>query len=127
MTPRTRSIVASALLLLIGAAAGVVGDHLVLLHRRGVALGISAAGAASLHAQLLAELDRELHLTPVQHDSINAMLGRHQQSIDAAWRVIHGKLDAGMDSMHQELRAILQPEQLTLLRDWMGRQHMTGQ
>jgi hypothetical protein len=127
MTPRTRSIAASALLLLIGAGAGVAIDHLVLLHRRGVAMGITAARAASIHAKLLAELDRELHLTPVQHDSINAMLGRHQQSIDAAWRVIHGKLDAGMDSMHRELRTILQPEQMTLLRDWMGRQHMTGQ
>jgi hypothetical protein len=119
-----RSIMASVLLLLIGAASGIAVDHLVLFHRHGSAMGASSSGTATTHmAVLLAELDRVLQLTPPQHASINAILTRHQQSIDSAWRVIHGQVNAGMDSVHQELRAILRPEQMTQLREWMS-QHM---
>ena len=124
MTARMRSIAASVLLLLIGAASGIAIDHLILFHRHGRATGASASGTATTHmAVLLAELDRVLHLTPAQHDSINGILTRHQQSIDSAWRVIHGQVDAGMDSVHRELKAVLQPEQMTELRQWMS-QHM---
>lgn len=126
MTARMRSILASALLLLIGAAGGIAIDHLVVFRRHGLAMGSPSSGTAATHtAVLLAELDRILHLTPPQHDSINAILRRHQQSIDSAWRVIHGQLDAGMDSVHRELQAILRPEQMTQLREWMSHQHMT--
>ena len=124
MTERMRSIAASVLLLLIGAASGVAVDHLILFHRHGRAMGASSSGTSTTHmAVLLAELDRVLHLTPAQHDSISAILARHQQSIDSAWRVIHGQVNAGMDSVHRELQAILRPEQMTELRDWMS-QHM---
>jgi hypothetical protein len=125
VTARSRSIVASALLLLIGAASGIAVDHLVLFHRHHSATGAASSGTSTRHmTTLLAELDRVLQLTPAQHDSISAILTRHQQSIDSAWRVIHGQVNAGMDSVHRELQAILRPEQMTLLRDWMSRQHM---
>ena len=120
MTPRTRSLVAGALLLLTGAAAGVAVDHLVIF-RRHAAMHDAAAGHA---AMLLAELDRVLNLTPSQHDALGAILVRHQQAIDSAWRLIHHQVDAGMDSVHREVRAILRPEQMTLLRNWMTRQQM---
>jgi hypothetical protein len=120
-----RSIAASALLLLIGAASGIAVDHLILFHSHGSAMrGSPSSGTPTTHmAVLLAELDRVLHLTPAQHDSINGILARHQQSIDSAWRVIHGRVNAGMDSVHRELQTILRPEQMTSLREWMS-QHM---
>ena len=126
MTARTRSILASGLLLLIGAAAGIAVDHLIVFRQHRFAMGGEpTSGAAEMHAALLADLDRVLHLTPFQHDSINAILKRHQRSIDSAWQVIHGRMDAGMDSVHRELMGILRPEQMTLLREWASHQHLT--
>jgi hypothetical protein len=123
VTARTRSIVAGALLVLTGAAGGIAVDHLVVFSRH-MMHGSSPSGAAATHAALLGELDHALHLTPPQHDSIKAILTRHQRSIDSAWQLIHQHVNAGMDSVHQELGAVLRPEQLTLLHEWMSRQNM---
>lgn len=120
MTARTRSFVAGALLLLTGAAGGVAVDHLIVFRRQAA---ISDPGARHT-AVLLAELDRVLSLAPAQHEAIGAILVRHQQAIDSAWRVIHHQVDAGMDSVHREVRAILRPEQMALLREWMTKQQM---
>ena len=125
MTARTRSLVAGALLVLTGAAGGVAFDHLVVFTHHMMAHRDSPSGPATTHAALLGELDQALHLTPPQHDSIKAILNRHQRSIDSAWRLIHQNMDAGMDSVHQELGAVLRPDQLTLLHEWMRRQNMT--
>jgi hypothetical protein len=120
LTARTRSVIAGALLLLTGAAGGVAVDHLIVFRRHAA---MSDSGATHT-AVLLAELDRVLSLTPAQHEAIGAILVRHQQAIDSAWRVIHHQVDAGMDSVHREVRAILRPEQMALLREWMMKQQM---
>lgn len=119
-----RSIAASALLLFTGAAIGVAIDHLVIFHRHAAAANAATSSIAANHGKLLAALDTLLRLTPPQHDSIAALLTRHQQSIDSAWRLIHRHLDAGMDSVHHELRTILTPDQLKALGTWMQQQAM---
>lgn len=124
MTPRTRSLAAGALLLCIGAATGVVIDHLLIFRRPASAMNAATPTIAVNHATLLAQLDTLLQLTPPQHDSIRAILTRHQQSIDSAWELIHRHLNAGMDSVHHELRTVLRPDQLQRLGSWMQQQSM---
>ena len=126
MTPRARSIAAGTLLLVAGAASGIAVDHVLVFRRHAAEMNASPSHTAAVHTALLAELDQVLHLTAAQHDTIDAILKRHQLSIDSAWRLIHMQLNAGMDSVHHELQGVLDPGQMTLLREWLTRQHLTA-
>jgi hypothetical protein len=117
MKVRLRTLLTALLLVLSGGALTLLVEHLIVRPRA------PAASPTVRHAALLAEMDTTLHLTPAQRDSIHAIFVRHQGLMDSAWRSIHQRLATTMDSVHHELEAVLQPDQLAAFRAWMGQQH----
>ena len=115
---RTRSYLAAAGLLLLGAALALVIEHAVLLHaRRPHSL------AQATHAELMKLMDSELNLSPAQQDSVHAILQRHQAAVDSAWRSINRAVGATMDTVHRELQTVLDSAQQAQFRQWLRQQH----
>lgn len=116
MTARSRSILLGLLLFLSGALVALMTEHAIVLHHR-------TSSRTTSHRALLNELGSELDLTPAQRDSVQAILSRHQPLVDSAWRTINHQLYVTMDSVHNELSRVLQPEQTVRLHEWMLRHH----
>lgn len=71
--------------------------------------------------RMMAELDAELHLTPVQHDSVHAILERHWARMSAVWETVRPQLDAMRAAMDSDVARQLTPEQQAGYRDHVTR------
>jgi hypothetical protein len=70
---------------------------------------------------LVAELTDELALTPVQRDTVHAILQRHFTRMAAVWDTVRPRFDALRAEMDSEVTAHLSPEQQEKYRDHMAR------
>jgi len=70
---------------------------------------------------LVAELTDELALTPVQRDSVHAILQRHFTRMAAVWDTVRPRFDALRAAMDSEVAAHLTAEQQAKYRDHMAR------
>ncbi len=70
---------------------------------------------------LVAELTDELALTPVQRDSVHAILQRHFTRMAAVWDTVRPRFDALRAEMDSEVTAHLTPDQQAKYRDHMAR------
>lgn len=121
--PRARwqSALAAGSLVVLGAAAGVTADRL--LHR-----------SSNAHTLLLEDvredpvgtLDRFFDLRPEQRKRIAAIFESRQASVDAVWHETHVRLQAAIDSMVNEIAAVLDPEQAERFRTLADELHSTG-
>ncbi len=77
-------------------------------------------------AAMVAHLTRELDLSPVQQDSVRAIMERHRPAFEAAWREMRPRYDSLRQRVRGEIGAQLSPEQRTryerLIAD-LGHQH----
>jgi len=75
---------------------------------------------------MVAQLTRQLDLSPVQRDSVRAVMERHRPAFEAAWREMRPRYDSLRQRVRGEIAAQLTSEQLTryerLMAD-LGHQH----
>jgi hypothetical protein len=119
---RWRSFVAAASLLVLGAALGIFADHLHSLHRRGHQVDL-----AELEADPISVIARAVDLRPDQKQRVAAILEARQIVIDSAWHEANLRLRITLDSVINEIAAVLDPDQATRFRaladEVHGRQH----
>ncbi|MGH7645691.1 MAG: Spy/CpxP family protein refolding chaperone [Gemmatimonadales bacterium] len=60
---------------------------------------------------MVAHLTRELDLSPVQRDSLRAIMERHRPAFEAAWREMRPRYDSLRQRVRGEIAAQLTPEQ----------------
>lgn len=79
---------------------------------------------------LMAVIARELDLTPSQRDSLAVILERHRRVLESQRRAIEERMGPERDSLRDEVRAILTPEQQgrfdRIVRGWERRRHGRG-
>jgi hypothetical protein len=71
--------------------------------------------------RMMADLNEELHLTPVQHDSVHAILGRHFSELSALWNSVKPRFDVIRSRMDSEVVRQLTPTQAGQYRDHVTR------
>jgi Spy/CpxP family protein refolding chaperone len=93
-----------------GIVLGIVGDR-VWMFRHG-------PGAGPFHGHRMTDriagrLDRELKLTPQQHDEVVRILETHRARIEAIMDGVHPQVRKEIDATNAEIERILTPEQRT--------------
>jgi Spy/CpxP family protein refolding chaperone len=78
-----------------GVAVGGVASAALADHQSG-----RSTGARHPETSFLEHLDRDLHLTPVQHDSVAAILKRYDEPMRQLWRAER----RGFDSLRVQVR-----------------------
>ncbi|PYO76728.1 MAG: hypothetical protein E6K55_06865 [Gemmatimonadetes bacterium] len=71
--------------------------------------------------RMMSDLDDELHLTPVQHDSVRAILQRHWTRMSAVWETVRPRFDSMRALMDSEVSRHLTPDQQVKYRDHVTR------
>ncbi len=110
---------ASLLLLLAALAGGAVGSALTVRSmgdHRGKGGGQRHGGDGYVDL-----LDHELKLTPVQHDSVRAIITRHRGEMDSIWGELDTRLGQTREVIRGEIRMQLTAEQLTRYSDVTAR------
>lgn len=59
----------------------------------------------------IAYMSRKLNLTPAQKDSVQAILGRYKPAMDSIWRQLGPRFETIRDTISNEIRRQLNPEQ----------------
>ncbi len=111
-----RSTLWISTLTILAALAGVaLGVHLTLGpfgHHFG---RMGREGREGLHERLLARLDRELQLSPVQHQQVDSLFAEQNRRILRLRVVIEPLFKARQDSLEAGLRQVLRPDQVEKL------------
>jgi hypothetical protein len=92
----------------------------------GRALWVSHASAASPERgrgldRMMDELTEELRLTPVQRDSVRAIVQRHRTRMTAVWETVRPRFDSMRAQMDSEVALQLTPDQQVKYRDHVTR------
>ena len=66
---------------------------------------------------IMRHLDRELNLTPQQHDQIGAIVDRHHKRMQAIADGIRPQMHQELEAANREIEAVLTPEQRTKFDD----------
>ena len=115
MTKSTRTAV---LLLLaafaLGAVAGIGG--LALSHRS------PGMGRPPGSSGYLARLSKDLDLTPVQRDSVGAILKRFEPRMDSIWQDIRPRFETLKSELRSDISAQLTPDQQRRYADQLARE-----
>ncbi len=116
--------IGAASILVIGIVLGVLLDRVV-LHRSASALDLPSAALAldASHEQFLQELHDDLGLTAKQASQVQEILSRHQGAVNEAWSAVHSLLEAAIDSVTEEIEAVLEPGQRERLHGWLLERH----
>ena len=115
----SRSKAWAAALLAATFAAGVVvgaGAYTAWAHR-----GPDDAGRSRGVDRMVANLTAELRLTPVEHDSVQAILRRHFTELNGVWETVRPRFDSIRARMDSEVVRQLTPEQQAGYRDHVTR------
>ncbi len=71
--------------------------------------------------RMMSELDEELHLTPLQHDSVRAIVQRHWTRMSAVWETVRPRFDSMRAVMDSEVSRHLTLDQQAKYRDHVTR------
>lgn len=85
------------------------------------AAAAAAAGPTRGPDRLLASLTTELHLTPLQHDTIGAIIYRHWVRANGVWNAVQPRFDTIRVDMDSEVVRHLSPDQVIKYRDHVTR------
>lgn len=110
---RARAVLAALSLLVLGAVIGIAIDRH--LHPDSG----HASAAAAFHEMALSSLDERVDLTAAQRRQIDSIVAARHNTLQHAWQMVHAQLGAAADSVHQDIEAILTPEQRTAFRAWL--------
>lgn len=97
-----------------GLAIGAAGTRWMAQSRAAAARAARSGGYAE-------RLTRELALSPVQHDSIAAILRRHDPEMRAVFTRVQPVMDSLRAQLRSEIRAQLTPEQQTAYQQLVER------
>jgi oligoendopeptidase F len=117
MSGRARAGFATAGLVFLGFALGVLADHLWLAYR------MHHSAPELTHSEALVSMLHSLDLTDAQHDEIDAILRRYHSKVEQHLAAVHPILLATIDSARYEIEALLNPEQLEAFQDWIRAEH----
>ena len=70
-------------------------------------------GPELMRQRIIGHLDRELNLTPPQHEQIGAILNRHHKRMMELTEGIHPQIRQEIETANREIEAVLTPEQRT--------------
>jgi Spy/CpxP family protein refolding chaperone len=105
----TRSrLAASGLLALVFALGALVGGAATMLADR-TRHGGDRSGDRPSFVRILKE---ELTLTADQEQRISGILDRHQPAMDSIWGIVRPQFEAERQTVRNEIRALLEPDQL---------------
>ena len=111
-------------ILVIGVVLGVLLDRVVLHPSASAADHPSATLALDAsHEGIIRELSADLGLTAEQASKVHEILSRHQAAVNDAWSAVHPLLEAAIDSVTEEIAAVLEPEQRNRLHVWLLERH----
>lgn len=85
-------------------------------------LGQPATVSVEAH-DVMQRLTGNLDLDSTQQQAIAAVLARHQSEVDSTWHAMQPHLRADLDSMQQEIGALLRPDQLRRFQDMLRGAH----
>lgn len=108
---RARTALAAASLIALGAAAGIAVDRL--LHRRP---HVQVIGLRDVSENPLGMIERVVPLRPDQRTRIAAILATRQDQIDAVWSDTHTRLLGALDSLVDDIVAVLDADQAVRFR-----------
>lgn len=103
---KTRAVLLLVSALLLGIGLGVAGSAWA---REGHWMGSS--GPDRKPAGYLTRLSEELDLTPVQRDSVAAVLERYGPQMDSVWAEVRPRFETVRAAMRSEIERQLTPEQ----------------
>ena len=102
---RAMTAVAVIALLLIGVAAGVVGERMRQMHSR-----VGDDHLARIQKDPMSVFEEHFDLTDQQRERIEAIIAGSQSRIDSAWHAQRSGVQATVDSMVSEIADVLGPE-----------------
>jgi hypothetical protein len=127
---RAKTIAAAVVFLafIAGLFIGIVGDRIYVFRNRD-RLGMHAM--RSMTQRIVARLDRELQLTPQQHDAVTRIFEMRRQHIEAINAAVRPQIRHEIDEGNAEIEKILTPEQRAKfdklkMRMLPRRDHMRG-
>jgi hypothetical protein len=107
-----------AALLALTFAAGVAGGIGYERHHRAHG-GVVAGRSATLHAHVV----KVLGLNASQDSAIQAIVARHQLTVDSSWQVLQPRVRGTLDSAFREMEAVLTPAQAAKFRSLVAEMH----
>lgn len=114
MMAKLRAILVLGVTLVAGVAIGVTYER----HR------VNERNATPMDTHhMIGALTSSLALDSAQRTAIDAILARHQASVDSTWRELHPHVRATMDSALREIAAVLRPDQLAKFRAMLENKH----
>ncbi len=127
---KARAIAAVVVILafIAGLLIGIVGDRIYVFRNRD-RIGMRALRSMTQH--IVARLDRELQLTPPQHDEVIRIFETRRQHIEALSAAVRPQIRREIDEGNAEIEKILTPEQRAKfekmkMRMLPRRDHMRG-
>lgn len=114
---------AAVALLAVFALGGVTGyalhDHLDAVPRPH--LGATPSGP-ELHEAAMHELRQELGLDDAQIEQIHELMADRQETVQRIWEQLRPQVQQAMTEVHDEIAALLRPEQRERFHEWLLRQ-----
>ena len=103
---RRTAILLVAVAFVAGALIGFAGGRVYSIYRI-----LGRHGSESVTHGILRHLDRELKLTPQQHDQVSAILEQHHKRIESIMETVRPQMHQDLDAANKEISAVLTPEQ----------------
>jgi Spy/CpxP family protein refolding chaperone len=117
---RARAVLGALSLMVLGAVIGIAIDRHLGPGERHLGPGERhASPAAALHEMTMSSLEEHLDLTAAQRLQIESIVAARHESLRYAWQAVHSQLGAAVDTVHQEIEAILTAEQRVAFREWL--------
>lgn len=113
MIARARGVLGAVSLVVLGMVVGVALDRHLLPNEP------HASAAAALHEMTMSSAEERLDLTPDQRRQIDSIIAARHNSLLDVWQAVHSHLGAAIDSLHQEIEAILTPAQRREFHEWL--------
>lgn len=105
---RVTAIVVVIVAFIAGLLVGVAGDHVYLIHNRQLN---SRRAMGNMAKHLLDRLDRDLSLTPQQHEQVRRIIDAHHQKIESIAAATRPQIGQELSQASREIEAVLTPEQ----------------
>ncbi len=124
----TIAAVVVVLAFIAGLLIGIVGDRVYVFRFREHG---GMRGMRSITQRIVARLDRQLQLTPQQHDAITRIFETRRQHIEAITAAVRPQIRREIDEGNAEIEKILTPEQRVKFQNMKmyllpRRDHMRG-
>ena len=105
---RRTAILLVAVAFVAGALIGFAGGRVYSIYRL-----FNRRGPEFVTRGIMHRLDRELSLTPQQHDRIAAIVEQHHKRMQSIADAIHPQMHQELETANKEIESVLTPEQRT--------------